>query len=145
MSVDTQSRILGKVKWFNNKAGYGFITAIDGEYLDKDIFVHYSTINVANEQYKYLVQGEYVEFEVVKSQSETHEYQATKVTGIRGGQIMCESRNVIRSENDEAPVRQSSRPVRQYSRPPQSRKPRVSAPRVKDSVDDGFTTVERKK
>jgi len=37
-------RLIGRVKWFNNKAGFGFITVCDGEYAEKDIFVHYSSI-----------------------------------------------------------------------------------------------------
>jgi CspA family cold shock protein len=49
----------GRVKWFNDKKGYGFIEYEDG----KDIFVHYSSIRTDN--YKTLVEGELVEFEVV--------------------------------------------------------------------------------
>ena len=56
----SQERFNGRVKWFNNKAGYGFVTVTNGHHLDKDIFVHHSAINVSSEQYKYLVQGEYV-------------------------------------------------------------------------------------
>ena len=68
-----QSRIIGKVKWFNNKAGYGFITVNDEcEYTGNDIFTHYTAVKVTNSQYKYLVQGEYVEFDLVKSTSGPH-------------------------------------------------------------------------
>ena len=56
-TVETQSdRLTGQVKWFNNKAGYGFITVSSGEHKDKDIFTHYSGIRVTNSQYKYLIQ-----------------------------------------------------------------------------------------
>jgi CspA family cold shock protein len=132
MSEETQSKLVGKVKWFNNKAGYGFITASEGEYSGKDIFVHYSTINVANLQYKYLVQGEYVEFELVKSQNDKHEYQATNVTGIRGGSIMCETRSTLRT-NSVKP-----RPVRTYRKRPETDRPEG------DNTDEGFVTVEKK-
>ena len=138
MSDETQSRTVGKVKWFNNKAGYGFITASEGEFDGKDIFVHYSTINVSNPQYKYLVQGEYVEFDLVKSQNEKHEYQATNVSGIKGGSIMCETRVTSRADQPEDKPRRSSRP-------PLRR--RNAAPRRESSrsVDeDGFKTVERR-
>ncbi len=50
----------GKVKWFSNMKGYGFIEKEGG---DKDIFVHYSAIQ--GEGHKKLVQGEEVSFEVV--------------------------------------------------------------------------------
>jgi CspA family cold shock protein len=53
--------ITGKVKWFNNDKGYGFI-----EYKDmEDIFVHYSAI--LSEGYKTLVEGQYVTFELVRT------------------------------------------------------------------------------
>ena len=50
----------GKVKWFSNQKGYGFITAEDG----KDVFVHYSA--VTGEGYKTLEEGQEVEFEVTQ-------------------------------------------------------------------------------
>lgn len=49
----------GKVKWFNTRKGYGFISTDDG----KDIFVHYS--NIASDGYKTLVEGDPVTFDVV--------------------------------------------------------------------------------
>ena len=48
----------GIVKWFNDRKGYGFIQRENGE----DIFVHYSSINMAG--YKSLAEGEQVTFEV---------------------------------------------------------------------------------
>ena len=51
----------GKVKWFNNEKGYGFIV---NENYD-DIFVHYSAIKING--YKSLSEGEVVEFDLVKS------------------------------------------------------------------------------
>ena len=87
--------MIGQVKWFNNKAGYGFITITDtGNNESKDIFAHYSTIQVADSehQYRYLVQGEYVEFDLSTSTNNVHEYQATNISGIKGGKLMCEAR-----------------------------------------------------
>ena len=98
-STVTQStdRFTGRVKWFNNKAGYGFITVTDGPKSGTDIFVHHSSINVSTQQYKYLVQGEYIEFTLSNVSSGNHEFQAVDVSGIKGGQLMCETRNELRS------------------------------------------------
>jgi cold shock CspA family protein len=81
--MSTTDRYTGQVKWFNNKTGYGFITICDGEHKDKDIFTHYSSIGVSDSQYKYLVQGEYVELGLVKPETGDHEYQATDVLVLR--------------------------------------------------------------
>lgn len=114
---DTQSpRSVGQIKWFNNKAGYGFITMSDSTDLNKDIFVHFSAIRVTNSQYKYLVQGEYVEFNLVKTTSGQHEYQATDVSGIKGGSLMCETRKTNRPP-DESAQRQYRVPRDQQRRP----------------------------
>ena len=48
----------GKVKWFNNQKGYGFITPENG----KDVFVHHSAIQ--GDGYKSLDEGQEVEFEI---------------------------------------------------------------------------------
>ena len=63
----------GTVKWFNNQKGYGFISDEEG----KDIFVHYSGLNM--EGYKSLEEGQKVEFEVVDGSKGP---QATNVTKI---------------------------------------------------------------
>ena len=90
----TSERITGQVKWFNTKSGYGFITVCDGEFKGKDIFVHYSSLDVTNSQYRYLVQGEYVDFHLIKSENDKYEYHATNVSGVKGGVIMCETRRI---------------------------------------------------
>tara|TARA_B100001093_G_scaffold520497_1_gene616832 strand:- start:623 stop:1189 length:567 start_codon:yes stop_codon:yes gene_type:complete len=82
----------GRVKWFNNKAGYGFITVSAGEHSGSDVFVHHSAITVDHEQYRYLVQGEYVNFDLCKVDDENHSWQAGTVKGINGGKLMCETR-----------------------------------------------------
>jgi CspA family cold shock protein len=52
----------GKVKWFNNAKGYGFIGRDDGP----DVFVHYSAIQL--DGYKTLKEGDDVEFDIVQGQ-----------------------------------------------------------------------------
>ncbi|MGN1000571.1 MAG: cold-shock protein [Bacilli bacterium] len=64
----------GRVKWFNNEKGYGFIEYKDNE----DIFVHYSAIN--QEGYKTLTEGQYVEFNLVET---AKGYQALDVVVIK--------------------------------------------------------------
>ena len=61
-NTDNSTRITGQVKWFNTKTGYGFITALDGDHKDKDIFTHYSSLRVTDSQYKYLIQEEFRQF-----------------------------------------------------------------------------------
>tara|TARA_B100000674_G_C37760340_1_gene877608 strand:- start:421 stop:810 length:390 start_codon:yes stop_codon:yes gene_type:complete len=85
---------VGRVKWFNSKTGYGFITSCDDKNKDEDVFVHHSGVAVSEEQYKYLVQGEYVEFRLSETNSNSkYPYQASSVTGMWGGKLMCETRN----------------------------------------------------
>ncbi len=53
----------GKVKWFSNQKGYGFITRESGQ---GDIFVHHS--GILGEAFKTLNEGDRVEFTVTKGQ-----------------------------------------------------------------------------
>lgn len=50
----------GKVKWFNNQKGYGFVTPENGA----DVFVHHTAIQ--GEGYKSLEEGQAVEFEITQ-------------------------------------------------------------------------------
>jgi len=90
------SRVIGCVKWFNTKTGYGFITH-EGE----DIFVHHANLQVATNQYKYLVQGEYVEFLKTELENAKHKYNATNVTGVHQGLLMCETRQKMKDSREK--------------------------------------------
>ena len=103
MSSTDSAKTVGQVKWFNNKTGYGFITVREGEHNGKDIFTHFSAVNVSNSQYKYLVQGEYVEFDIVPSQEGSHEFQSSNISGIKGGPLMCETRTQKATERGDKP------------------------------------------
>ena len=111
VNFDESVTYTGRVKWFNNKQGYGFVTVVIGDKQGEDIFVHHSGVRVGEEQYKYLVQGEYVDFSLKTSESTSHPYQATNVTGVNEGKLMCETRNEIRSQRAEGEeVVQESKP-----------------------------------
>lgn len=59
--------ISGKVKWFNNAKGYGFILA-DGQ--QEDLFAHYSAIR--SDGYKTLKAGQAVHFEILQGPKGLH-------------------------------------------------------------------------
>ena len=131
--VDTSSaRYTGRVKWFNNKAGYGFVTVTDGPKSGTDVFVHHSSITVADEQYKYLVQGEYTEFSISPTNGGKHEFQATSVSGIKGGKLMCETRRDVRTSRiqyNESKATTENVPATASVKAPRSKKP--SAPKAR--------------
>jgi len=149
-SVDTTEKKIGNVKWFNNKAGYGFITIDENSDSPTDVFVHYSNINVSNSQYKYLVQGEYVEFVLADTPEGKHKFQATNVTGIQGGATLCERRRVsnetAQKQDQDSDERERKPRVRPQSddapRRIQTRK--LPAAKKEDVDTQGFTTVRKK-
>ena len=63
----------GKVKWFNNQKGFGFIEQGSG----KDVFVHHSAIKA--EGYRSLEEGQEVEFEVEKGPKGDQAVNVTKI------------------------------------------------------------------
>jgi CspA family cold shock protein len=63
----------GKVKWFNNSKGYGFIEKEGGG----DVFVHYSAIQ--GDGFKTLNEGQNVEFEIAQGEKGPQAINVTKV------------------------------------------------------------------
>jgi CspA family cold shock protein len=129
-SATSSDRIIGQVKWFNNKVGYGFIT-VKQNGQDSDIFVHHSNVTVSSEQYKYLIQGEYVEFAMKHTENSAHEYQAENVSGINGGKLMCETRNdnrQMKPADDGVPSLRVPSSRVASSRAPSSRAPTQDEP-----------------
>jgi len=67
------ARSTGKVKWFSQEKGYGFLQREGGP----DVFVHYSAIQGGG--FKSLAEGDKVEFEIVQGQKGPQAAEVTKV------------------------------------------------------------------
>jgi len=63
----------GRVKWFNEKKGYGFIEQENGE----DVFVHFSAIQ--GDGFKTLTEGQEVEFEIARGPKGVHAKNVVKI------------------------------------------------------------------
>jgi cold shock CspA family protein len=114
-----ETRVLGKVKWFNYQNGYGFITPLEESDGGEDIFVHHTSIHVNGNHYKYLVEGEYVEYTLENVNSREHKCHAVDITGIKRNTLMCETRNNTRQKTPQ-PTPQTPRQNSPF--PPQLRR-----------------------
>lgn len=91
MSEDiTKKRFSGKVKWFNSKLGYGFIThVLDNK--EVDVFVHWSNLLLNDKEFHTLYKGETVDFELEECVCNSNKdvgIQACKVSGPNNGQLL---------------------------------------------------------
>lgn len=116
------STVIGRVKWFSTRRGFGVIDTLneDGS-IEGSVFVHHTQVSVADPQYRYLVEGEYVQYTQREQTSKvdgdggesdgddgssTHsaddgeqtKYEAVGVKGVYGGMLMCETRKNRRVE-----------------------------------------------
>lgn len=73
------ARTQGKVKWFSDEKGYGFIEQDDGD----DVFVHYSAI--VGSGFKSLNEGDTVEFEIIQDPKGPKAQNVERVEGSGGG------------------------------------------------------------
>ena len=97
--MSATERVTARVKWFNNKSGYGFASTLGDD--PRDVFIHHSSLKVGKEQYRYLVQGEYVDLDIssIEDEKSTHKWQSANVTGVQGGLLMCETRQEMRDSD----------------------------------------------
>ena len=110
-TTETTQTFRGRVKWFNSTRGYGFITNLDK---DEDTFVHHSGIHPSTECWKTLTPGEYVEYTL--DTDDKGKSQASHVTGIAGGPLLCETNTRRQTEDDDGDESGSTRTRRTFRR-----------------------------
>ena len=86
-NTENTERYLGRVKWFNSKRGFGFVTNIDND--SGDIFVHHSGIISEEDVFRTLYNGEYVSYSITVD--EHNKQHAVQVRGVNSGPLMCET------------------------------------------------------
>ena len=86
---------VGRVKWFNAQSGYGFISKNN----QADLFVHHSALATKDDQFRYLVEGEYVAY--MTDTMDDGRSTAVAVTGVEGGPLMCETRQQRRDADQQ--------------------------------------------
>ena len=100
-SVPESERYNGRIKWFNNSRGYGFLSYRGSDGSDKDVFVHFSAINCQNDNgFRTLTQGEYVSFSLADS-NKPGQLQASNITGVNGGPLLSEQREQNRQSRGD--------------------------------------------
>tara|TARA_B100001093_G_C26542201_1_gene890832 strand:- start:155 stop:520 length:366 start_codon:yes stop_codon:yes gene_type:complete len=90
---------VGNVVWFDQKKGFGFIKIITpgSDLLDKEVFVHFSSI-LSQNRFKKLYPGENVSLNVVKNTDENangKEFICDNVTGLYGSPLLVDLDNFI--------------------------------------------------
>ena len=103
----TIGKHVGNVLWFDQKKGYGFVKIInpDSEFLNNEIFVHYSSIKSGN-NFKKLFPGENISLDVERNKTDSNkEYISNNVTGLFGTKLLVDNENhiikVIKKRNIE--------------------------------------------
>ena len=100
-------RLNGRVKWFRNNLGYGFITVVspDAPENGRDVFVHQSNVHPAVSTYRTLIKDEYVSLDL--SDEEKGQPQALNVRGVGGGPLRCDAPRPTRRPRQQGGQRQN--------------------------------------
>tara|TARA_Y100001935_G_C17310950_1_gene516134 strand:- start:2424 stop:2783 length:360 start_codon:yes stop_codon:yes gene_type:complete len=97
-SNTTYGKEVGNVIWFDQKKGFGFIRIINpnSEFLNKEIFVHYSNINCQS-RFKKLYPGENVSVDVSKNTQENNgkEFMSSNLSGLYGAPLLVDNENYL--------------------------------------------------
>ncbi len=98
MTEENVGTEIGNVQWFDQKKGIGFIKIITptSDFLNKEVFVHYSSIN-AQSNYKKLYPGENVSLNVSDDpdKGDDKRYSCMNVTGLYGSPLLVDNENYI--------------------------------------------------
>jgi len=152
VSASLATNVIGSVKWFNNRYGYGFIVATGDHATYGDVFVHHSELQITDSNvYKFLMQGEYVQFNIQKTVNGKHDYQASNVTGVNGGKLMCENQSSTYrrptrrfEEEQQSHSQQEQRPHTSHQRRPRQESHNQShSPSAE--LNDGFSLPKGRK
>jgi cold shock CspA family protein len=164
----TVSRQIGIVKWFDTKKGFGMITTMGDLHKNKDIFAHHTEVSVKTPQYKYLIAGEYVSYDVnnVGCGGEA-KLTAVNIKGVLNGPVMCETLNTEKllknaynakrrqeysSSNQNARVADEAEPkrnIKETAKEPVAKEPAAketvvkSAPKVKEVKEKKPSTKKK--
>ena len=91
------SEEIGTVIWFDQKKGFGFVKVLtpDSEFLNKEVFVHYSNIE-AKSSFKKLYPGESVSLNVEKNpEGSDKEFSSSNIRGVLGLPLLVDNQDYI--------------------------------------------------
>jgi CspA family cold shock protein len=127
--------LVGSVKWFNAKKGYGFVTVLtqDQSCSNTDVFVHFSNLNIRNDEYKRLFPGEYVSFNLGKNKDGRD--ICIDMTGVMGGPLLTENTE-HRYRYFPKESRQQEQPQRQPPQQQQQEQEQEEAPAEEEATNE---------
>jgi cold shock protein len=90
-----ENKVIGNVRWFDQRKGFGFLKVIspESEFFEKEIFIHYSSIN-CNSEFKKVFPGENVSLNVHDNGSEgegNKRYNSENITGVYDSPLLVDN------------------------------------------------------